>query len=107
MKPEYILCAAIHYHFYQYKTDEHKNALPKNIQDGIVISGRRHHNCIGVYHELTGIPTRRDSSTQGFLTNLNRFVDRKEGYQIARAAGQLQHDMHDKSNPILISEDLY
>jgi hypothetical protein len=99
---EYILCAAIHYKDYgNQKTGRH---LPKNIQEGIVICGRRHHNCINTFFELTGVPTRKPYHIQGFLTNTDRFVDRKEAYFIAKDANQL---LHSKSNPTLKSEDLY
>lgn len=99
----YILCAAI-----WYKNEKSATHDVSNINSGIVVCGRRHHNCISIYHALTGKTTcDRETDIQGFLTSDNRFVDRKEGYQIAQAAGQLLHDMHDKTNPILISEDLY
>lgn len=44
-------------------------------------------------------------TTQGFLTNLNRFVDREEALIIAAAAGQIvqKHNPQDE----LHSEDLY
>lgn len=46
-----------------------------------------------------------NNTTQGFLTNLNRFVDRKEALEIAKSAEQIIH----KHNPQdeLLSEDLY
>lgn len=111
---EYILCASIH--FDDGKVYEHQ---PKNITTGFVVSGRRHHNCyttlasvgkaIGLEERVLRAFERLDNKRdgQGFITNLDRHVDRKEGYQIALAAGQLIHNMHDQSNPILISEDLY
>ena len=43
--------------------------------------------------------------TQGFLTNLNRFVNRTEGANIARASGQV--DKLQFSRKELFSEDLY
>lgn len=46
-----------------------------------------------------------DISNRGFLTSLNRFVNRTEGYKIAKTAGQLRI-IHDDT-PILTSEDLY
>lgn len=107
MKKEYIICAAVHYHGHDYKIYDAKAHLPKNISEGIVICGRRHHNCITVMYELTGVPTRRESSTQGFMTSTDRFVNRAEAYAIAKEAGQLLHDAHDKTNLILISEDIY
>ncbi|WP_428663467.1 hypothetical protein [Runella sp.] len=102
---EYILCAAIHYE--DGKQYPHQ---PENISSGLIICGRRHDNCYMTLSALLGnndgkLNVGRDK--QGFITNLNRYVDRKEGYQIAKKAGQLLHNLHDQSNPILISEDLY
>ncbi|KQC02075.1 hypothetical protein [Pedobacter sp. Hv1] len=113
-KKEYILCASIHF-------DDGKkhNHQPKNIETGFVVSGRRHHNCyttlqaigytLGINEDvmIKQLIDRQQRDGQGFLTNLDRHVDRSEGYLIAKSAGQLIHNMHDESNPILISEDLY
>jgi hypothetical protein len=41
--------------------------------------------------------------TQGFLTNTDRFVDRKEALKIALASGQSTKT----SGSVLISEDIY
>ena len=49
--------------------------------------------------------TRRCETIQGFITNKGRFVNRKEAFQIALAAGQI-----DESAGVggeLFSEDLY
>ena len=109
---EYIICSAIHFD----DGEEHVHQ-PKNIKTGFVISGRRHHNCystlqnvgksLGQEGRVNMAIKSIDRDCQGFITNTDRFVNRKEGYLIARDAKQLLHDMHDKSNPILISEDLY
>lgn len=111
-KKEYILCASIH--FNDGKKHEHQ---PVNIETGFVVYGRRHHNCystlhsiavtIGLGNTIKSMMEKTDRDGQGFITNLNRHVDRSEGYRIAKEAGQLLHNLHDKSNPILISEDLY
>lgn len=99
-KKEYILCSAIHF-------DDGIEYVhqPNNIQTGYVICGMRHHNCF-----MTLSITTNESQThliyekeQGFLTNLNRFVDRKEGMLIAVNSGQVV-----KSEKLsLYSEDLY
>jgi hypothetical protein len=114
MAKEYILCASIH--FDDGKEHAHQ---PKNIKTGFVVCGRRHHNC---YTSLQSIGKSlgyddtlivkkglvlESREGQGFITNLDRHVDRKEAYFIAKEAGQLLHNMHDQSNPSLISEDLY
>lgn len=101
-KKEYILCAAIHF-------DDGINHIhqPKNITSGIVICGRRHHNCfttlliIGSNFKDVCIK----NNTQGFLTSYDRFVNRKEALIIARENNQLLEDKDNKE--ILISEDLY
>lgn len=96
---EKILCAAIWYN--DGKGHEHQ---PKNIKTGYVWCGRRHHNIITLRSELLGEPTRRETSVQGFITSLDRFVDRLEGNIIAMAAGQALHNIEGDE---LISEDLY
>jgi len=52
---------------------------------------------------------RIDRDRQGFLTNLDRFVDRKEAMKIAKSANQLlRPEFHeDNDDAILTSEDLY
>lgn len=77
---------------------------PVNIETGIVLCGFRHH-CI--FPQIGGLFRERKEAgmiqeVQGFLTNLNRFVDRFEGGQIAFAAKQI-----DAPNSRLHSEDLY
>lgn len=98
-KKEYILCVAIWF-------DDGKEYIhqPLNIKSGYVISGHRHHNCFMSVDILTD---NNESfldfeKEQGFLTNTNRFVDRKEGAQIAFDAGQT-----DKLIKTLFSENLY
>jgi hypothetical protein len=96
---EYILCAAI-----WYKNDKQYPHQPKNIKSGYVWCGRRHHNIINLRSTLTGEPTRFETSTQGFITNLDRFVTRVEGNLIAIAANQVTGNIKGDE---LISEDLY
>ena len=107
-KKEYILCAALHY-----KDNKEYVHQPKNIVTGIVVCGRRHHNCITTLALLLG--DRYDISLmrgkcQGFLTNTDRWVTRQEAFKIAKAAGQLSWDAPDKHGDkenVLFSEDLY
>jgi len=101
MEKEYILCAAIHFddgkeHHYQ----------PTNIKTGIVFCGHRHHN---IFQQIGGTVGERKElgifeKEQGFLTNLNRFVDREEGMIISRNSNQIKNPTTDKR---LFSEDLY
>lgn len=100
IKP-YILCATVLF------KDGNKHAhQPTNIDEGIVICGRRHHNCFIITNDLhdgTFIKKRfHDNIVQGFLTSDDRFVDRKEAGQIAYKAGQIS-----KPTDCLLSEDLY
>lgn len=99
MSTEKILCSAIHWD----DGKEYKHQ-PKNITRGIVVCGWRHHNCFAILSEITasrGI-IRKDRVIQGFLTNIDRFVDRKEAMKIATVSGIII-----KKGSILTSEDLY
>lgn len=72
---------------------------------GVVIVGKRHHNCIAIMVEC-GYPT-PVKGTQGFVDSSGCFVDRADALIIARDAGQLEgRKKHGPSN-ILFSEDLY
>lgn len=96
---EYILCAAIWFH--DGKVHEHQ---PKNVNNGFVVTGRRHHNCYMTMAVIRGEDVKRiifPKEVQGFITNLDRFVDRKEGGEIAFKANQ------SKQTECLFSEDLY
>jgi len=49
---------------------------------------------------------------QGFITSLDRYVDRKEGWKIAKANNQIQYGLivsedENEEESILISENLY
>lgn len=99
---EYIICAAIH--FEDGKKHEHQ---PKNIESGFVVAGRRHHNCFMTVVDCRGGDVDKElrnfkEEEQGFLTSKDRFVNRKEGGEIAYAAGQTA-DLR----KCLFSEDLY
>lgn len=109
---ERILCAAIY--FNDGKEYPHQ---PKNIETGFVVAGRRHSNCyatlsaigkaLGLEERALFAFERIDRDNQGFITNLNRYVNRKEAFEIAKKAGQcLQPDIINESIG-LTSEDLY
>lgn len=107
---EKILCAAIHYSGAEAEMNWNVAHPVKNIDElpkGITICGHRHHNCISTMYAATGMKTYERGSTQGFLTSLNRFVDRKEAYLIAVKAGQVKPGGLTNSNTQLYSEDLY
>jgi hypothetical protein len=104
MSNEYIICAAIHF-------DDGKQYLhqPKNIKTGYVICGRRHHNCYltnSLIHKGSLDWKKEFIHIQGFLTNADRFVDRKEAYEIAFKVNQISDKVFDEEGS-LISEDLY
>ena len=105
---EYILCAAVWYLDLPMKRPEvleNRGFRPYNVDKGVVVSGWRHANCLYQMVAITGlrsIPEEAGKEIQGFLTNKNRFVDRKEGGQIAFAAGQTN-----ELKTTLYSEDLY
>ena len=110
---EFILCAAI------WINDKQKHEeQPKGILEGFVICGRRHSNCYQTITDLMGnhndyfkklnIEHWRDH--QGFITSSDRYVGRKEAWEIARRNNQIifggeASDMGEDS--ILISENLY
>ena len=104
---EYILCAAIWYKEIPLKK-EIPQVLPKNCDKGLVVLGHRHGQCMWTMSSLTGLRSVTNAVDgvgeyeQGFLTNTNRFVDRKEAGQIAFAAGQTE-----ELKTTLYSEDLY
>ena len=91
---EFILCASLKFH------------------DNIV-SGHRHSDCYELIRKMcpniadTSLPKRED---QGFLTSLNRHVDRKEGWKIAKENNQIKWGLNasdDNEESQLISENLY
>jgi len=98
---ERIICAAIWF-------DDGKDRYvhqPKNINTGFVVCGHRHHNCFYTLAVIKGKNAARmdyGKHTQGFLTDQNRFVDRKEAGELAFSSGQI-------NNPtsLLFSEHLY
>jgi len=105
---EYILCSAVWYDNFPLD-EEHAHILrmrgfsPYNVDRGIVFSGWRHANCIYQAVAISGLPSRKlGEVSQGFLTNKNRFVDRKEGAKIAFDSGQTE-----ELKETLYSEDLW
>ena len=111
---EIVLCAAIWYKELDaiasgWETHEDREALevqrlPINCDKGIVFCGHRHLQAMRTMNSVTGLTDcEAGESVQGFLTNYNRFVDRREGYQIALKAQQIEA----KSSEYMYSEDLY
>lgn len=94
----YIICSAVW--FQDGKKYAHQ---PKNIDSGIVVAGRRHHNCYltmcpdGNFEKVKGI-----ENIQGFITSDDNFLDRKEAGKLALEVGQIE-----KVTECLFSEDIY
>lgn len=105
---EYILCAAVWYKEIKLKKIFHfQSTNPKNCPTGLVFSGHRHGQCIYTKCAITGLrDCESGENEQGFLTNKNRFVDRKEALIIATVAGQLKEGER-ISSVGLHSENLY
>lgn len=107
---EFIICAANYYN-----DDISHQFKPDNIDLGFVICGRRHHNCIATFAMIVGFPydekahKLRQTEIQGFMTNTNRFVNRKEAYKIAFEADQIigPNKGYPENSIGLTSEDLY
>lgn len=68
-----------------------------------VVTGANHAQCIAWFglSDIYRNQRNLDLEEQGFLTTTDRFVDRKEAYMIAEAAGQLNSTRSDR---ILYSE---
>lgn len=91
---EFIICAAI-----------------RHDDTGKIYYGHRHNHCLDASNgELSWTLSRQEINkikrTQGFITNLNRFVDRKEALQIALSNNQVL-DLNEVRGNELYSEDLY
>ena len=75
-------------------------------EDGLIIRGHRHSDCI---RNIEGRPD-KDSrlpvlqTQQGFITSMNRFVDRIEGAKLQRRS-IIGYEFQE--GDILTSEDLY
>lgn len=107
---EYILCAAIWYKDFPLIIDSKAPdgfIRPLNCDKGIVFSGHRHHNCLYQMIAITGKYQHEiGEEIQGFLTNKNRFVNRREAFEIAKSQNQII-DLNQVNGNQLFSEDLY
>ena len=109
MMQEKILCAAIWYKDLPLVKIFESNVLPVNCDRGIVFCGHRHPHCMYSMCSITGkrsVTPEVGEYIQGFLTDKNRFVDRKEARKIAFDAGQLA-GREVSGRHELFSEDLY
>ena len=100
---EIIICAAIWYKDFPFHIH---NTV--NTGSGLVVSGYRHGQVIGIVNILAQLrtveiaPDAVGEYVQGFLTNKNRFLDRKEAHKLFVKNGG-KPDWKDE----LYSEDLY
>ena len=96
---EKIICSAVHVK--DNKVHEHQ---PVNINEGYVIYGPKHFNCL----YIKGLIGDKSSYSQGFITNYNRFVNRRLAFLIADYAGQIIYNKERTYNQkVLYSEDLF
>ncbi len=106
MSKEYILCAAI----WVDNGNEYQRQ-PKNIDNGFVVSGHRHHNCFGTLSIMWNTDLERiailRNSIQGFLTSDGNFVSRQKGMEIAIESKQGGNNGKMELGEKLYSEDLY
>lgn len=72
------------------------------LADGRVIRGHRHDDCIQTALKWDADPA---YAVQGFVTSCNRFVGRREGMALQKAAGI--QSVTGYRGDILFSEDLY
>jgi len=105
---ERVICAAI-----WVKDGAKYDHQPKNVESGLVICGRRHHNCFSTLKALIGLDkiiserVQGIQTDQGFLTSSDRFVDRKEAWVIAKDNNQIIYEPVDNEIQPLFSEDIY
>ena len=103
---ETIICSAI-----WYRDLPTAIRLPTNIKSGLVVLGHRHPDCISTVLCLSGKRTVEladdgvGKTTQGFITNTNKFVNREEAAIIALESKQISKLNY--STETLYSEDLY
>lgn len=97
MENDYILSAAIYF-----EDDETYPHQPRNIMNGFVITGRRHHNIFVTLKILNIDRFKLPNSIQGFITSDDRFLNREEAAIFAYEKGQIS-----KPKDKLYSEDLY
>ena len=107
---ERVICAAVWFKTFPILKEIPSDILrPYNCDKGIVFSGHRHPHCIYQAVAISGktqseLGQQNKTVIQGFLTNLNRFVDRIEGAKIALDNGQITKLEYGSQ---LYSEDLY
>lgn len=71
-----------------------------------VMKPGRHHHCIAMMHEhyASEVYISGNTDDNGFMTNTNRYIDRKEARELVIANGQAKYIMHPEE---LYSENLW
>lgn len=111
--PEFILCAAV---WVDTGKEEYPAKFSRNHpRTGLVFSGWRHGDCIGLAQAYGQKLSKEERErigeeelagrNQGFLTSRGRFVGREEARKIAEARGQIVRGR--EAGEILFSENLY
>jgi hypothetical protein len=81
--------------------------------NGYIVRGHRHHNALHTLKDIPNLKYGGRQEDQGFVTSFNRYVTRKEGYDVQIAAGipsALEGTEHSDGAYLhgeLYSEDLY
>lgn len=114
---ERILCAAIYVDTGKAEPPRRSYGYPAT---GLVFAGWRHSDCFTLLDawasrlsaeekiQIEAIhPHQLNGRNQGFLTSKGRYVDRREGWDIAMRAGQLRDNLEKRGGRVLCSEDLY
>ena len=100
MNNEVIVCSAIEVSGVNEKLDDIYLG-PRHVHCFAAMTKRR--SLVGMNRDEYRIAM-LNHNTQGFLTNLNRFVDRQEAYLIAETQNQIKHKFNKR---VLYSECLY
>lgn len=108
--PERIICAAIWFDDGETWFDRE---CYRNIETGIVVCADGHHNCVAILDLILskkavikkyGSPIPKYMYNYGFITSHRRYVDREDGYKIAKSQNQIIRP--DAFQDILYSEDI-
>lgn len=113
---EFIICSAI-----LIRDGKIHKEQPIGVDLGFVVTGRRHGDCYKTIANVCGVNDFNDTpfalmttaADMGFITNTNKFLNRKQAMIVAYKANQLLmpqlHDHKTEDDPmfILTSEDLF
>lgn len=98
-RPEFIACSAV-----WYQDGKERIHNPRNVESGLVVYGIGHHHCFALLGEMFPKREYLAKYADGFMTSHCRFVDRKEGMEIARLQNQLNDEYQSAD---LYSENIF